>query len=206
MEMNVSKRDGMIVLPMEEAERRLRECEDITGCYLLYPDNTEALIEEGYDREQIKDSLKKGCLIGEELKPARLLDGTEVLVPPAIDITELGYFDEMENKLWELVKEYFDLMGIRVKNDDDVDFGTVKAMQDTLLDELEKAGVNFIVDKAYPVPVREGQRRQFNESGNIFTVGKKVYEDRDFYECIYENGEKRNHDRIIILCRSNVID
>ena len=58
----------------------------------------------------------------------------------------------------------------------------------------------------YPVPVKTGQKRQFNESGREFVVGKLKYDDRDFYECHMADGTVETHSEIIILCRSNIIE
>ena len=108
--------DGMQKLTNAEITECL-EKGTLRGCYLLYGDNTESLIED-YSAESIQKHLDNGGEIGRE-----------------------------------------------------VDFP----------------------------PVKPGQRRQFYESGNIFTVGKLIYEDRDFYECTYEStGEVWHHSERII--------
>lgn len=56
---------GIKQLTKEEALVILKT-EGLLGFYILYPDNTEALIEEEYSREAIIEMYEKGLTIGYE--------------------------------------------------------------------------------------------------------------------------------------------
>lgn len=55
------------------------------------------------------------------------------------------------------------------------------------------------------IEVCEGQKRIFHESGKVFTVKERTYDDRDIWTCILENGEEEHHRGTIITCHSSII-
>lgn len=120
----------------------------LDGCFKLYPDQTESLID-GISLSEIKDHYDKGGEFGEELPRINLVlpDNTEISAPETVDLSELGVFDEMEYKLWDTIKEYMQLFGIRIETgDDSPDWTTVKAVQDKILEILTDSGVNFVFE------------------------------------------------------------
>lgn len=75
-------------------------------------------------------------------------DGCQIVIPNGeIDCSRLGYFDELENDCWNLVKQYFAKFGIEILSDEDgeeaIDFYIAKEIQDKILEELQNAGVKF---------------------------------------------------------------
>ena len=75
-----------------------------------------------------------------------LADGTRFTAPKTVDASALGYFDGLEYKAWNLVKDYMIKLGIRpldVETVPDPDFATAKAVQDKVLEILEDAGLSI---------------------------------------------------------------
>ena len=79
---------------------------------------------------------------GQEMIKLELLDGKKIYVPKEIDASDLNFFDEIEYDMWDLIQQYLAIFGIQIDNDDP-DWATVKEVQDTLIDILERCGVNF---------------------------------------------------------------
>lgn len=77
------------------------------------------------------------------MKNLELIDGTKITTPDEVDITKVGYFDEMEYELWDTIKKYLTLFGIQLENQDKPDWATAKAVQDKIVQVLQEAGVNF---------------------------------------------------------------
>lgn len=75
-------------------------------------------------------------------------DGCKLLLPDdPIDCSRTGYFDELENECWSLVKMYCAQFGIEMQPIDegsaDISFDIAKGIQDHIIEELQKAGVQF---------------------------------------------------------------
>ena len=78
------------------------------------------------------------------MKNLRLMDGTKIIVPDEVDISKVGYFDEMEYELWDTIKKYLALFGIKLtKLNAAPDWATVKDVQDKIVQVLQEAGVKF---------------------------------------------------------------
>ena len=75
-----------------------------------------------------------------------------ILVPnQPIDCSKLGYFDTMEDRCWDLVKEYADRLGIEIIRDgageEAINYDLAKRIQETILNEFMMAGVEFKFDE-----------------------------------------------------------
>ena len=58
-------------------------------------------------------------------------DGTTVLSPAEIDVSEMTFFDELENDCWKLFKDYCATMGIKIVNESNTeDFYIAKQIQE----------------------------------------------------------------------------
>ena len=105
-----------------------------------------------------------------------------ILVPnQPIDCSKLGYFDSMEDKCWDLIKEYAEHLGIEVIRDgsgeEAINYDLAKRIQETILNEFMMAGVEFKFDE--------------NEALNADAVKaalREMNEDDMFDENIYEYG------------------
>lgn len=105
-----------------------------------------------------------------------------LLVPKKpIDCSKLGYFDSMEDRCWDLVKEYADRLGIEIIRDgsgeEAINYDLAKRIQETILNEFMMAGVEFKFDE--------------NEAFNADAVKaalREMNEDDMFDENIYEYG------------------
>ena len=105
-----------------------------------------------------------------------------ILVPnQPIDCSKLGYFDSMEDRCWDLVKEYADRFGIEIIRDgageEAINYDLAKRIQETILNEFMMAGVEFKFDE--------------NEALNTDAVKaalREMNEDDMFDENIYEYG------------------
>lgn len=67
-----------------------------------------------------------------------------------VDCSSLGYFDELEEECWDLVKSYCSRLGIKLIPDEDgkppISFDVAKSIQDNILEHLQEAGVQFHFD------------------------------------------------------------
>lgn len=78
------------------------------------------------------------------MKNLKLMGGKRIVAPEEVDITKVGYFDEMEYELWNTIKKYLVLFGIQLEEpDEEPDWYTVKSVQDKIVQVLQEAGVNF---------------------------------------------------------------
>lgn len=78
------------------------------------------------------------------MRNLKLMDGKRMVAPEEVDITKVGYFDEMEYELWDTIKKYLVLFGIKLEEPDEKpDWYTVKSVQDKIVQVLQEAGVNF---------------------------------------------------------------
>lgn len=135
--------DGMKALTIKQAEALLDK-NALDGCFKLYADGTESVIEAGYSKEEIIRFLDAGGTIGVEYITRMLPDGRKVQIPERTVITDITFFDEMEDDLWVIVKGYFALFGIKLTEEDDCPgFCIVKEMQDTLIRILEECGMKI---------------------------------------------------------------
>ena len=121
---------GMRKLTWEEVLQR-HEKDELAGCFRLYDDNSEAMIEKGGE-------------FGEEIDTVdlELADGKKITAPAVVDVSALGCMDELEYELWHVIEDYMVQFGIRTQ-DDEPDWATVKAVQESILTAFTDAGVNF---------------------------------------------------------------
>lgn len=63
---------------------------------------------------------------------------------------------------------------------------------------------NYEYDNSW-IDTSAGQKREFVESGRIFTVKEKKYPDRDIWICVFEDGTEEDHNGFVIAARSSVI-
>lgn len=135
---------GMQKLTWEEVLQR-HEKGELAGCFRLYDDNSEAMIDRGYDfAGDILAHHKKGCEFGEDIDTVdlELADGKKITAPAVVDVSALGCMDELEYELWHVIEDYMVQFGIRTQ-DDEPDWATVKAVQESILTAFTDAGVNF---------------------------------------------------------------
>ena len=79
-------------------------------------------------------------------------DDCQIVLPDEpVDCSSLGYFDELEEECWDLVKSYCSRLGIKMIPDEDgkppISFDIAKGIQDQILGELHNAGVRFNFDE-----------------------------------------------------------
>lgn len=75
-------------------------------------------------------------------------DGCQIKLPEKpVDCSRLGYFDELEEECWRLVKQYCATFGIEMQPQEDgeapISFDIAKGIQDYILEQLQEAGVRF---------------------------------------------------------------
>jgi hypothetical protein len=74
-------------------------------------------------------------------------DGTTVLSPAEIDVSEMTFFDELENDCWKLFKDYCATMGIIIVNESNTeDFYIAKQIQEKVLDIIQESGIKLNFD------------------------------------------------------------
>ena len=95
--------------------------------------------------EIVEEEIAKGHTV------SYLGDECQIVVPDeAIDCSSLGYFDELEEDCWSLVKKYCERLGIKMIMEDGdapISFDVAKDIQEIILQHLEGAGVKFIFVK-----------------------------------------------------------
>lgn len=79
-------------------------------------------------------------------------DEGEINIPnKPIDCSKLGYFDEMEEECWDLIRSYASKFGIILLPNEDgevpVNYDLAKRIQETILNEFMMAGVEFKFDE-----------------------------------------------------------
>ena len=75
-------------------------------------------------------------------------DGCQIKLPEKpVNCSSLGYFDELEEECWRLVKQYCATFGIELMPQEDgeapISFDIAKGIQDYILEQFEDAGVRF---------------------------------------------------------------
>lgn len=75
-------------------------------------------------------------------------DGCQIKLPEKpINCSSLGYFDELEEECWRLVKQYCATFGIELLPQEDggapISFDIAKGIQDYILEQLQDVGVRF---------------------------------------------------------------
>ena len=75
-------------------------------------------------------------------------DGCKIKLPEEpVNCSRLGYFDELEEECWRLVKQYCATFGIELMPQEDgevlISFDIAKGIQDYILEQFEEAGVRF---------------------------------------------------------------
>lgn len=111
----------------------------------MYEDGSEAVIDNKYDFiDDILDHQEKGGEFGEEIDTVdlELADGKKIIAPTVVNVSTLGCMDELEYELWHVIEDYMVQFGIRTQ-DDEPDWATVKAVQESILTAFTDAGVNF---------------------------------------------------------------
>ena len=75
-------------------------------------------------------------------------DGCKIRLPEKpVDCSRLGYFDELEEECWRLVKQYCATFGIEMLPQEDeeapISFDIAKGIQDHILEQFQESGVQF---------------------------------------------------------------
>lgn len=135
---------GMRKLTWQEV-KELHKKGKLAGYYKLYEDGSEAVIDSNYDFiDDILDRQEKGGEFGEEIDTVdlELADGKKITAPAVVDVSALGCMDELEYELWHVIENYMAQFGIRTQ-DDEPDWATVKAVQESIFTAFTDAGVDF---------------------------------------------------------------
>lgn len=135
---------GMRKLTWQEV-KELHKKGKLAGYYKLYEDGSEAVIDSNYDFiDDILDHQEKGGEFGEEIDTVdlELADGKKITAPAVVDVSALGCMDELEYELWRVIENYMAQFGIRTQ-DDEPDWATVKAVQESIFTAFTDAGVDF---------------------------------------------------------------
>ncbi len=81
---------------------------------------------------------------------AQLGDDCKIILPDKpVDCSRLGFFDELEEDCWSLVKNYCAALGIEMVAEDGeipISFDIAKDIQDGILGKLQEAGVELDFD------------------------------------------------------------
>lgn len=157
---------GMRKLTWQEV-KELHKKGKLVGYYKLYEDGSEAVIDSNYDFiDDILDHQENGGEFGEEIGTTelKLADGKTIIAPDVVDISKLGFLDELEYTLWSTIEDYMLSFGIRT-TDDEPDWATVKAVQECILNQFIAAGVNFkIFDDATQAEINKKLKEKENEA------------------------------------------
>lgn len=134
---------GMRKLSWDEVKEYIRKGY-IVGCFRLYEDGTEGMIEREYDLDDLIQHHEAGGEFGEELRTVNvsLPDGKAIKVPEYVDLSQLGCLDSLEYEMWHTIQQYLEYFGITM-TDDEPDWATVKGVQDKIIEILTEAGVEF---------------------------------------------------------------
>ena len=135
---------GMRKLTWQEV-KELHKKGKLAGYYKLYEDGSEAVIDSNYDFiDDILDHQEKGGEFGEKIDTVdlELADGKKITAPAVMDVSALGCMDELEYELWHVIENYMAQFGIRTQ-DDEPDWATVKAVQESIFTAFTDAGVDF---------------------------------------------------------------
>ncbi len=135
---------GMRKLTWQEV-KELHKKGKLAGYYKLYEDGTEAVIDSNYDFiDDVLEHKERGGEFGGEIDTVDLemADGKKITAPAVVDVSALGCMDELEYELWHVIEDYMVQFGIRTQ-DDEPDWATVKAVQESILTAFTDAGVNF---------------------------------------------------------------
>ena len=135
---------GMRKLTWKEV-KELHKKGKLAGYYKLYEDGSEVVIDSNYDFiDDILDHQEKGGEFGEKIDTVdlELADGKKITAPAVVDVSALGCMDELEYELWHVIENYMAQFGIRTQ-DDEPDWATVKAVQESIFTAFTDAGVDF---------------------------------------------------------------
>lgn len=135
---------GMRKLTWQEV-KELHKKGKLAGYYKLYEDGSEAVIDSNYDFiDDILNHQEKGGEFGEKIDTVdlELADGKKITAPAVVDVSALGCMDELEYELWHVIENYMAQFGIRTQ-DDEPDWATVKAVQESIFTAFTDAGVDF---------------------------------------------------------------
>lgn len=135
---------GMRKLTWQEV-KELHKKGKLAGYYKLYEDGSEVVIDSNYDFiDDILDHQEKGGEFGEKIDTVdlELADGKKITAPAVVDVSALGCMDELEYELWHVIENYMAQFGIRTQ-DDEPDWATVKAVQESVFTAFTDAGVDF---------------------------------------------------------------
>lgn len=135
---------GMRKLTWQEV-KELHKKGKLAGYYKLYEDGSEVVIDSNYDFiDDILDHQEKGGEFGEKIDTVdlELADGKKITAPAVVDVSALGCMDELEYELWHVIENYMAQFGIRTQ-DDEPDWTTVKAVQESIFTAFTDAGVDF---------------------------------------------------------------
>ena len=135
---------GMRKLTWQEV-KELHKKGKLAGYYKLYEDGSEVVIDSNYDFiDDILDHQEKGGEFGEKIDTVdlELADGKKITAPAVVDVSALGCMDELEYELWHVIENYMAQFGI-ITQDDEPDWATVKAVQESIFTAFTDAGVDF---------------------------------------------------------------
>lgn len=135
---------GMRKLTWQEV-KELHKKGKLAGYYKLYEDGSEVVIDSNYDFiDDILDHQEKGGEFGEKIDTVdlELADGKKITAPAVVDVSALGCMDELEYELWHVIENYMAQFGIRTQ-DDEPDWATVKAVQESIFTAFTDTGVDF---------------------------------------------------------------
>lgn len=157
---------GMRKLTWKEV-KELHKKGKLAGYYKLCEDGTEAVIDSNYDFiDDVLEHQERGGEFGEEIDTVDLemADGKKITAPAVVDVSALGYMDELEYELWHVIEDYMLSFGIRTI-DDEPDWATVKVVQDCILNQFIGAGVNFkLFDDETQAEINKRLREKENEA------------------------------------------
>lgn len=138
---NATENEGFMILERNQV-KILMEQDGLSGCYRKDAHNVWHLIPHVYDADEIERFMKNGGQIGVKYMSKVIPDNDmAVQVPEKIVISDITFFDDMEDSLWKTVLGYFCLLGIKFNSEEaeeNPDFYPVKEMQDMLLSIIEK--------------------------------------------------------------------
>ena len=129
----------------------LHKTTGLEGYYMLLSDtNFEKKISSNYEWNEIQRHHENGGGIGELIDTVELelAGGKRIEAPETVNLAACDCLDELGYKLWDAIGEYMVLFGIR-REDDYPDWKTVKAVQETIIQEFVKAGVCFKFHTVY---------------------------------------------------------
>lgn len=117
-------------------------CRKLEGYYKLYQNGGKDKISSITSNE-ILEHYAAGGEFGRMTDKLKLPGGKEIYVPKAIDLLDIGTLDELERRVWEMIVDCLEPLGIQMDDKDTADDATVKAIRDKIIEILTKCGAQF---------------------------------------------------------------